>query len=696
MSQVQSNPFHTLSESPAEQSKSITRELFFTVFTPAVLAIVLPVIVAYAGWYEQPDGRISMARVIAGAGLFFLILGGLAWFLSLRIGGLFQQNLRLAGEGSQDLAADLNRQGELDLYDELTIYKDMFDDAPIAYHELKADGTITRINRTELAMLGYTAEEMIGHHASEFIFEKASRDAIARKLAGEIPLKAYERHFIRKDGRLLPALMEDRIIRDAEGNVLGIRTTIQDMTANKQVEESLARERDLLFTLMDNIPDCIFFKDMEGRFIRVNRALAELLGVENPDEAVGKTDFDFYSSEQARQAFASEQDFINAGVPLIGKVEEIVRPSGETRWMLTTKVPIKNKDGQFTGLVGISKDITERKHAEEMLEKNLEAFLEVVNAASAGDLTRRGTEGEDTLGRIARAINQMLDDFSSMLAQVKQMGLLVSSSTVQIHSATNQIAVGAQKQTDEAANISSSINEMAASMTQVSRNAGTTAEVAKLALNKATYGNQSAFDTSNAMLQIDEAVKLTAEKMWLLEERSSKISEVIDLIDEIASQTNLLALNATIEAAHAGEKGLGFSVVADEIRKLADRTARATKDVNTLITAIQRETAEALKTMENGTSRVKEGRLLAEQASQALKEIASAVKQSADLIEEISVASEEHARVTKDMAMVMQTVSNITYETSASAHETTNTIKGMVQLSDQLNESILRFKIKAV
>jgi PAS domain S-box-containing protein len=694
MSQIQIDSLGSFGLSHQDRLKTLDRKIFFAIFTPTSLAILLAVYIVYTAFYEEPAGSVSMARVCIGAGFFFVVLFGLAWAFTNSISNLIQQTMKVSNEVHDENTSAMFGRDERAIQDELTIYKDIFDDAPIAYHELKSDGTLTRINRTELALLGYSAEEMIGHHASEFILEKGSRDAIARKLAGEIPLKAYERHFICKDGSLLPALMEDRIIRDAEGNVLGIRTTIQDMRANKKVEEALARERDLLYTLMDNIPDCIFFKDMEGRFIRINRALSELLGMQSPDEAVGKTDFDLYATEMAKEAFAAEQNFIKAGKPLIGQVEEIIKPGGGARWMLTTKVPIKNKDGQFTGLVGISKDITERKHAEEALEQSLEAFLEVVSAVSKGDLSRRGAEGEGTLGRIATSINKMLDDFSTMLTQVKQMGLLVSSSAVQIHAAANQIAVGAQRQTEETANISSSINEMAASMGQVSLNANTSADAAKIALSKASLGNKSAYDTAEAMLQIDKAVKLTAEKMRLLEERSSKISEVIDLIEEIASQTNLLALNATIEAAHAGEAGLGFSVVADEIRKLSDRTAKATKDVSKLITAIQRETLEALNTMENGTNRVKEGRLLAEHASQALNDISIAVKQSAELIEEISVASDEHARVTRDMANVMHTVSDITFETSASAHETTNTIKSMVELSDQLNESILQFKIK--
>jgi PAS domain S-box-containing protein len=675
--------------------KTFDRKIFLAIFAPASLAILLALSLAHLAFRQQAVSDGYLVKLYVGAGILLLIQFGLARFLSAKVSTLLQESPEVSNGPGDESSFNLPDGDERATdKDELTIYKDIFDDAPVAYHELGIDGRIMRVNRTELAMLGYTAEEMLGRHASEFILEKGSRDAIAKKLSGELPLKAFERHFICKDGSLVPILGEDRLIRDAEGLVIGIRTTLQNMKAYKEVEAALAQERDLLHTLLDNIPDCIYFKDMEGRFIRINKGLAELLDLQTPDEAVGKTDFDFYTANMAGEALASEQNFIKAGKALIGRVEQVIKPSGEARWMLTTKVPIKNKDGEFTGLVGISKDITERKQAEDGLEKNLEALLEVVNSMSKGDLSRRGVEGDDTLGRIAKAVNKMLDDFSTMLTQVKQMGLLVSTSAVQIHTASDQIAVGAQRQTEEIANISSAINEMAASMTQVSRNASNSADTAKAALDKAALGNRSAFDTAEAMSQIDSAVQLTAEKMRLLAERSSKISEVMELIEAIARQTNLLSLNAAIEAAHAGEAGLGFSVVAEEIRKLADRTGKATKDVGKLIRAIQLETSEALAAMGNGKERVKEGRLLAEHASQALSDISFAVKQSADLIEEISVASEEHARVTKDLANVMQTVSDITFETSASAHQTATTIKGMVELSDQLNESMLLFKIK--
>src|SRR5262249_53282849 len=323
------------------------------------------------------------------------------------------------------------------------------------------------------------------------------------------------------------------------------------------------------------------------------------------------------------------------------KIHELLTATEEVRTgNLDARVDIRSRDelervGQgfnemmdrLAEMVRNEKAHNERlRETEQALERSLNEFLQIVSAVSDGDLTMRGQSGADTLGRIVEAVNGMLNNFSGMLTEVKQIALSVSSNATEILAASEQIAVGSQRQADEVTNTSSGVEEMAASMTQVSKNAESSADAARRAFELAETGDISVRDTSEAMLRIDSAVQQTAEKMKSLGTRSSEISEIINLIDEIAAQTNLLALNAAIEAAHAGEAGLGFSVVAEEIRKLAERSARATRDVGTLIKGIQNETREALSAMEVGMKEVKAGTGLAGQASRALRDISEAVR----------------------------------------------------------------------
>jgi twitching motility protein PilJ len=265
------------------------------------------------------------------------------------------------------------------------------------------------------------------------------------------------------------------------------------------------------------------------------------------------------------------------------------------------------------------------------------------------------------------------------------------ASATAILAAAEQISADADRQADEVTNTSVAVEEMAASMSQVSKNAEASAEAARRAIEIAQNGDKSVRDTSEAMERINSAVQRTAEKMRTLARRSTEISEIINLINDVAAQTNLLSLNAAIEAAHAGEAGLGFTIVAEEIRKLAERSARSTRDVSKLIKAIQDETQEALAAMEDGMNVVREGSALSEQARQSLQGISGVVSQSARLIEEISAASEEQAKTTRNMAGAMQMVSGVALDTSAGARRAAKTIQGMVQLSEELNEAIARF-----
>jgi PAS domain S-box-containing protein len=481
---------------------------------------------------------------------------------------------------------------------------------------------------------------------------------------------------------------------EAEREVLTfVSQNIASALNRRRAEEALRESEEKYRTILESIEDGYYEVDLAGNLVFFNDAVSKILG-RTPVELMGLNHKEYIDEAEAKEVFQAYNAVYQTAVPRQDFCYQINRKDGSKRFAESSISLRLGADGKAEGFRGVMRDVTERRQTQELLEKSMREFLEIVSSVSEGDLTRRGREGDDTLGRVIESVNKMLDHFSKMLTQVKHIGLSVSSSATEILAAAEQIAVGSQRQADEITNTSSAVEEMAASMSQVSRNADASADAARRALEMAEHGDRAVKDNSEAMLRIDNAVQMTSEKMRHLGARSLEISEIMDLIDDIAAQTNLLALNAAIEAAHAGEAGVGFSVVAEEIRKLAERSARATRDVGSLIKAIQTEISQAMAAMDAGMSEVKGGSLLASQASRALQDVSSAVRQSSELIEEISAASEEQARVTTNLAGAMQTISSITLETSAGAHETAQTIQSMVGLCEQLNGAISQFKVK--
>jgi PAS domain S-box-containing protein len=459
----------------------------------------------------------------------------------------------------------------------------------------------------------------------------------------------------------------------------------------RQSELIAGRERDLLHALMDNTPDLIYFKDREGLFTRINKAHAEALGLSNPEQAVGRGDADFHEPEFARKLQADERRVIVAGQALVGHVEHDARAS---RWYLATKVPLVDESGAVTGLVGISKDITERKLSEEKLERDLEAFLVVVEAVAHGDLTRRGTAGSDTLGRIAGSVNRMLDGVAAILTGVRDAAFSVSTSAAEILSSSTQIAKGAEYGTEQVHTTSASAGEMAVSMAEVLRHAEQSAEAAQQVLDHVREGELSVTATAQGMTSIDTAVSATAQKMHLLEVRSKQIFEIIGLLDDIASQSTLLSLNAAIEAAHAGDAGRGFGVVAEEVRRLADRSREATKAVTDIVEGIVDETKLVVEAMAHGVREVHSGRDLSERAQTSLARIQELVERSAALAGHISTASREQAKATQMVSTALQGIANVTEQSRMGAIETSQAVSALVQLADQLTRAISQFKVE--
>src|SRR2546423_2255433 len=332
------------------------------------------------------------------------------------------------------------------------------------------------------------------------------------------------------------------------------------------------------------------------------------------------------------------------------------------------------------------------QEAQESLQKSVTEFLTIVSQIARGDLTLRGRVTNDALGNVVDSVNYMLDNFAKVLERVRKAAIDVQSSANEILIASEEMSSGAIQQDQEITNTSSAVEQLTVSMKQVSNNAEASAEAARRALDAAEQGNRAVHDTLEGMQRIRSSVQATAKRIKALGDRSLEISEIVSVINDITEQTNLLALNAAIEAARAGEAGRGFAVVADEVRKLAEHSRTATKDIAALIKAIQAETNEAVVVMEEGTKEVEIGAKLADQAGRALDAISTVVRQSAELVQEISLASKQQVRGTEGVANAMQIISNITRQTSQGARQTSRTVEQLVHMSEQLNEALSQFR----
>jgi twitching motility protein PilJ len=341
---------------------------------------------------------------------------------------------------------------------------------------------------------------------------------------------------------------------------------------------------------------------------------------------------------------------------------------------------------QLKGMVQTEADINR-------MQGQIMNMLSTVSAAADGNLTVEAEVTADALGSLADAFNMMVASLASLVAQVRGSATDMSAATNEIMVSSAQMIKNAEEQQNHITNITSAVDEIAVSMQQVANNAGAATRASQKATEAAQKGEDSVEETIRGMHRIRNTVQVTSKKIKSLGDRSIEIGEIITTIDDIARQTTILALNAAIEAARAGEHGRGFGVVAEEVRKLAERSSKATQDIADLIKGIQAETNEAVRTMEEGTREVEEGTRLADVAGSSLKEIDKSVGQVANLIQEISLAAKQQARGTDGVVRSMETISDITNLHADGVRKTTETITRLATLSDRLTEAIGNFKL---
>ena len=315
-------------------------------------------------------------------------------------------------------------------------------------------------------------------------------------------------------------------------------------------------------------------------------------------------------------------------------------------------------------------------------------------AKGEGDLTKRvPSEGNDELARMGSYFNEFIEKLQHMIKKVAHVTDKVASASVELSATAEEISKGTDTLTSRASQTAAAVEEMNATVGQVAQNSGKAASLAQDTVKTAQEGGTVVSSTISGMQQLSEAVSNSATIISDLGKSSDQIGEIVRTIEDIADQTNLLALNAAIEAARAGEQGRGFAVVADEVRKLAERTTKATKEIGDMIRQIQQDTRGAVESMQQGTQKVTAGVDLVNKTGEALSQIVRMVSESADMIRQIAVASEEQSVATQQIASDIENVAKVTKESSSGAHESAKASQDLSQLAVELQGIVGGFKI---
>ena len=429
--------------------------------------------------------------------------------------------------------------------------------------------------------------------------------------------------------------------------------------------------------------------EMEGAFKEYQKAVGDILGSQQRLIAAKRATFDLFrdsetllrAAEQLNTAYERQLEGRRLNAVVLAAVSLLALAC----LLLIGKVYLD--------------DSRRRAEESELVNKGnqeaIQRLLDEITNLANGDLTVRAQVTEHMTGAIADSINYTIDELRRLVAGITDASQQVTAATEQAQSVSGKLLDAAQKQATEIQGAGSAVTQMAQSMIEVSKKAGDSSKVAETSVHAAQKGAQAVQNAIRGMNDIRNQIQETSKRIKRLGESSQEIGEIVQLISDITEQTNVLALNAAIQAASAGEAGRGFTVVAEEVQRLAERSGEATKHISAIVKSIQRDTQDAVEAMERSTQGVVQGTKTADEADQALREIGAVSSQLAELIDSITQSTQQQAASASRVAANMKVILGITQLTTDGTKQTASSAARLTQLADGLKSSVAGFKLAA-
>ena len=328
------------------------------------------------------------------------------------------------------------------------------------------------------------------------------------------------------------------------------------------------------------------------------------------------------------------------------------------------------------------------------ITKPINEAVVLTTRVAEGDLTVNLEAGStNEIGQLITSIKNMVEKLKTIISDLTSSSTNMASSSYELSASSEQMSRGVTEQSDRALQIATASNELSQTIVDVAKNASNIATSATETAKAAKEGELIVIKSIQEVKAIADTVNDSAKLMISLGERSKQIGDIVSVIKDIADQTNLLALNAAIEAARAGEQGRGFAVVADEVRKLAERTAKATSEIGAMISAIQEETGKAVASMEYGTKRVEVGVEFSAKAGEALRRIVGSIDELQSMVQQIAAATEEMSTASEQIGGAIEAIATVSKETSSSSGQIAQSSSDLARLATNLKGVVQQFKV---